>query len=121
MAVGINSIIAIAGYSCWRVWLIKDRSTRFNIAETRVTTISEVLYTFIMMYLLLMTSHIFLVVALFSLLTHILFGLYVELFKPEQKIKEAQYEQLLSRFWSFVLVDTAITLGCFLLMINFGQ
>jgi len=116
----INSLISIIAYSCWRVWIIKDRTVKFNIAETPVTTVSEVCYTLLMIYLLTISSTIFLSIALFSLFIHCAFGFYVELFKPEQRMKEAHKENILEKFWYFLLVDTAITLGCFLVMINFS-
>jgi len=117
---GINSIIAIAGYSCWRVWLIKDRSERFKSDEISLLTLSEVFYSAIMLYLLFISSKVFLILTLAALIIHVLMGFYVEIFKPEHKLKE-QHNKMLTQFWFFVLVDTAITLGCFLLMINFGQ
>ena len=116
----INTIIAVTGYSCWRVWIIKDRVDRLSKSNSQVATASEAFYTVLMLYFLIMSSTTFLTIALFSIFVHVLFGAYVEVFKPEQRLREAYFKSLLEKFWSFLLIDTAITLGCFLLMINFG-
>lgn len=117
----INTVIGITGYSCWRIWIIKDRVDRLSKSNSQLATISEVCYTALMLYFLIISSTTFLIIALISIFVHVLFGMYVEVFKPEQKLREEYFKSLLEKFWSFLLIDTVITLGCFLLMINFGE
>jgi lipoprotein signal peptidase len=100
------------------MWIIKDRSGRFSVSETKLTTLAEILYSVIMLYTLVNEKSSFLIIAALSLVVHAALGLCVEIFKPEQKIKESIRSGILEKFWSFLLIDTVVTLGCFLLMID---
>ena len=116
-----NSLIAVVIYVCWRVLLTKDRSDKTDISKTPgvIATLIDLLYTLLMTYLLIVSSSTFILVAFLSLAIHCLFGFYVELFKPEQRLKEI-HASLLEKFWNFLLLDTVITIGCFLIINNLG-
>ena len=115
------NLIGILTYSCWRVWIIKDRAEKFNISAPRVASASELIYTLLMVYLLIVSPSTFLITAFISLFIHCILGFYVEIFKPEQKRKENNLDSVLEKFWYFLLADTVVTLGCFLATINFGS
>lgn len=86
------------------------------MSGTKLTTLAEFLYSLVMLYTLVNEKFNFLVIAFLSLVAHAALGIFVEIFEPEQKIKESNNTGLLTKFWSFLLIDTVVTLGCFLLM-----
>ena len=113
----LSTMLAIIIYASWRSWIIKDRTDKFDIKKPSLTTTSEMCYTLMMIYFLATSPHSFLAVMLFSLAIHGTIGLYVEIFKPEQKLKESSRQDMLGKFWSFLLVDTSITLFCFIIAV----
>jgi len=113
----LSTVLAIIVYTSWRSWIIKDRADKFDIEKPRLILISEVCYTLMMVFFLATSPNYFLAVMLFSLVAHGTIGLYAEVFKPEQKLKESSNKDMLEKFWSFLLVDTTITLVCFIIAV----
>jgi magnesium-transporting ATPase (P-type) len=113
----LSKVLAISIYVSWRSWVNKDRVNKFDIKKPSLITISAVCYTLMMVFFLAISPNYFFAVMLFSLLIHGTMGLYVEVFKPEQKLKESSSNNMLAIFWSFLLVDTAVTLVCFIIAV----
>jgi hypothetical protein len=114
-------LLSLFVYLSWKIWIIADRYQRIDKRFNFILTL-ETFYTFAMFYLLSISSLVFFVVALITAFTHTLFGVYVEIFKPEIRLMSTSTasKNILSDYWSFLVIDTSITFLSYFLVIG-GQ
>ena len=111
----IYTLLSMITFVSWKVWIIADRYRRTGSKSTPLL-VMEAAYGFVMCTLLSTADNSFLVIAVLSALLHVIFGMYVEIFRPEVKLSSPSSRNALFDYWTFIIVDTAITLLSFLVM-----
>ena len=106
--------ISLIFYISWKVWVISNRYHRLDV-DLSPTLAAESLYALIMFYLLASFSSTFLIIAAIAAFMHFLFGMYVEVFKPEVTTFYDS-KDVLANYWRFLVVDTGVTIISYLLM-----
>lgn len=112
-------LLSLITYISWKAWVIADRYQRIDKKINHVLAI-EIGYALIMTALLASASSSFLSIAILTAVIHLLFGFYVELFRPEVRLDNPVHRNALLSFWFFLGVDTTITLLSYFLMVG-GQ
>ena len=108
--------LSVITYTAWKFWVLKDRWDKTgNFPDQQILFLSEAFYTLLMLYLLLSINSAFLIIAFMSMSLHVMFGCYVELFRPEIELKHGD-QNVLANYWRYILFDTSITFMSFLLI-----
>ena len=110
--------LSLIVYTSWKFWILSNRAKKYS--STSHILIIEILYATLMVYFLATHNIAFLVIAMISAVAHGLFGFFVEVFKPEVRLSDSQVSEVMLNYWSFLTIDTAITLMSYLLM-NAGR
>lgn len=111
--------LSLTTYISWKVWVIANRYQKIDRKINHVL-VFEIAYSLIMSVLLASASSSFLSIALLTAVIHLLFGFYVELFRPEVRLDNPAHRNALLSFWFFLGADTTITLFSYFLMVG-GQ
>lgn len=106
---GLN-ITAITIYVGWNSHIISDRIKKDDNSFSFLT-MSEIIYTLIMLYLLITLSAWFAFLTILVAICHVVIGSYVELFKPHIASSE-----IMNKFWSYLTIDVAISILSYLLL-----
>lgn len=106
---GLN-ITAITIYVGWNSHIISDRIKKDDNSFSFLT-MSEIIYTLIMLYLLITLSAWFAFLTILVAICHVVIGSYVELFKPHIASSE-----IMNKFWSYLTIDVAISMLSYLLL-----
>ena len=106
---GIFSIII---YVIWKTFTTLNRLTTdmLNNQSLKLIPVLEIIYTFYMIYLLIIGSKIFLFLAAIAFISHISVGIFVEIFHPELRNLKSQKYSILESYWLYVIFDTLLTL-----------
>jgi len=83
--------------------MLKEQS--FNLMSSL-----EITYTIYMIYLLIVCSKIFLLLAAIAFIINVIIGVFVEMFHPELRQSKSQKYSILTSFWLYVILDTLLTL-----------
>ena len=114
-------LLAVGLYAAWRMWNIKNRATISSSPAEGVALMFEIIYTIIMAFLLTAGSKIFILVALISFLLHASIGGYYEMFRPDIiSYAEAHLPDGIMSYWYYLVIDTAVTLLCYVTLVNGG-
>ena len=86
----INSLglISIVFYTAWNVWTLSDKIKRHPIKDFPINFIINAAYLITMLYFLSIMSINFLILATIITIFRVIFGMFVELFKPEMNSSE---------------------------------
>ena len=106
-------LLSIAIYSFWKITVISERTQRYQIQKHPIRYSIDVLYFSIMMYFLSQMRLSFLILGFANVFVHVLFGLYVELFRPEFKSQNISTIELMENYWNFVTVDALVVLATY--------
>lgn len=113
--------LSIVTYTAWKFWILKDRWDKtFNLPNHKAFFALELFYTILMLYLLLSVSTVFLFLAILSIVLHVLFGGYVELFRPEIALE--YNDNIMTNYWQYVMLDSVVTIMSFAIItgVNHG-
>ncbi len=110
-SLGIASVIL---YTAWTTYVLYGRYHRDILKSGSVSLLylSEAFYCATMLFLLLIQSRLFLYFTLAVALFHASAGAYTEVFKPQDTVSSTT----MTRYWSYLAIDLAISLICYLMM-----
>ena len=109
----INLLVSLSIYIFWNVTIITNRVTRYDVKNYSVRYFFDISYFILMIYCLVLSSSSFLFLSLITISTHILFGSYVEFFRPDLKSKDLGIPDIMKSYWNYVLLDGFIDLLSF--------
>ena len=113
-------LLSIAIYSFWKVTVISERSQRYPIQKHPIRYSIDVLYFSIMLFFLSQTRLSFLILGFANVFIHVLFGIYIELFRPEYKSQDIRMIEVMENYWNFIMVDALIILGTYSIVLLGG-
>ena len=115
------SIATVGLYTAWTATTIYDRYQKdlknsFTSSIVKPAIAIEVLFNLYMLYLLINMSRGFLVITLLTLMLHVGAGLYAEIFKPQSRIDNRE----MTKYWSLLGIDVALSLSAYFIVTSFG-
>jgi len=104
--------ISLLIYSSWNIYAISNRTVRYPVHKHPFKFFLDVLYFVLMVYYLSFVSSSFLLLGLLSLVMQIIFGLSVEVFRPDLSREETRSD-LMKNYWNYVVCDSFVAVVSF--------
>jgi len=112
MTIASLSIFSIITYVIWKTYTTLSRLVIDMIKDKNInmTSIIEIIYTFLMIYLLINASKLFLVLATIIFIVHVSIGMFVEIFHPELHQSKDMGRSVIINYWLYVIIDATLTI-----------